>query len=208
MRTLMNILMIALVIGCTTKGMPGSERSLQDGSSTGGNGLIRARTANGIRTTVRLQPPEAQQGAQANESNADSLANGARRTSPGDQLTFVINLATDGEHRKGDVMHAGVRDVADLIEQAYLLNFSWEEEVVLRCGDNSYRPVLSTLENTYGLTPDRNVVLVFAPDRENDTAFHSSPNLDLILNCGQLGTGIQHFKFNRTSLLNAIETTR
>ncbi|MBS1581097.1 MAG: hypothetical protein JST66_02750 [Bacteroidetes bacterium] len=120
----------------------------------------------------------------------------------GQQLCFVLNLAPDTTHFKGDVMYAGVRNVEEFKEQAYALNFLWEEHVELHCGESIYRPVLSTLENTYGLSKDRNVVLVFAPPTLTDSSFFGSETLDLVVDDDQLGTGTQHFKFQRADLRN------
>jgi hypothetical protein len=165
------------------------------------NGLTRARTVNGIRTTVSLIPPAI--GALRELKGAtDSCGPGLAQLIAlhDDQLSFVLNLAADGEHAQGDVMYAGVNDAESYKRQAFNLNFSWDQYVELRCGDQRYVPVLSTLENTYGLTQDRNVILVFAPPLASDSAFYASETLDLVVHDEWFGTGSQHFKFQRADL--------
>jgi hypothetical protein len=123
-------------------------------------------------------------------------------------LTLLVNLSTDGEHRRGDVLQGRTDGDLGTADPSWALNFSWEEYATLQCGGKSYKPILSTLENTYGLTQDRNIILVFAPGSANDPDFWSSPVVDLTLNIPHLGTGIQHFKFNRACLDNYVASTR
>lgn len=105
-------------------------------------------------------------------------------------------------------MQAGGNSGTGDVDPAWSLNFSWDEQASLRCGKNEYKPVLSTLENTYGLTKDRNVILVFAPTERGDTEFWTAPELDLVLYTPHLGNGIQHFKFDRTSIVNTVASIR
>jgi hypothetical protein len=166
-----------------------------------GNGLIADHTTNGIHTTVRLVPGAI--GALREDLTAKDSCH-ARLKELLDfhdkQLCFVLNLAPDTAHYKGDVMYAGVRTVEEFKEQAFALNFSWADEVELHCDSEVYRPVLSTLENTYSLTKDRNVVLVFSPESRTDSAFFHSKDLELVVHDNWLGTGLQHFKFHRVDL--------
>ncbi|MDQ3102135.1 MAG: hypothetical protein M3R08_12160, partial [Bacteroidota bacterium] len=103
---------------------------------------------------------------QSNDSCGSSLEE--LQTRYRQQLSFLINVAPDGNYVQGDIMYRGVDDVASFKKQAYELNFLWEQTLELRCGSARYKPVLSTLENTYSLSQDRNILVVFVPEDKND----------------------------------------
>jgi hypothetical protein len=174
---------------------------LQEYTSAEKNGLCRIRSANGIRTTVTLRPPlldvlrEVGDDTTTTKEAIDELVH-AYST----QMSFFVNLALDEETPTNDIMFAGVRDVTGFKEQAYALNFGWSDMALLRCGTRSYRPQLSTLENTYGLTKDRNVLLVFTPTVKDDPDFFTSPFIELEITNHWFGTGTQSFKFRRADM--------
>lgn len=198
MRCVLFIYALVLLTSCSNE-VPTGISQLQEYVAEPGNGLIRSRTVEGIRTTVSLYPPELNALREAKSSAIGHELVELIEQHAG-QFYFVVNLATDGVARTGDVMYTGVRDVEAFKQQAYDLNFAWEDMVSLRCGDATYRPVLSTLENTYGLTKDRNVVLVFTPPGKDDPDFFSSPFIELEITNDLFGTGVQHFKFRRSDL--------
>lgn len=165
------------------------------------NGLVADHTTNGIHTTVRLVPGAIgalREDRTANDSCHDRLAE--LLDFHAHQLCFILNLAPDTAHFKGDIMYAGVRTKEQFTEQAFALNFSWADMAELHCDKEIYRPVLSTLENTYSLTKDRNVILVFSPKSNTDSAFFRSKDIELVVQDDWLGTGLQHFKFRRADL--------
>ncbi|MBK9288487.1 MAG: hypothetical protein IPN38_12575 [Flavobacteriales bacterium] len=168
------------------------------------NGLVRSRDVQGIRTTVRLIPPqlEALRDRVTNATDLDSAVKEQDR-----QLCFLVNLGPDGKHFNGDVMYSGAQSKEEFLQQAYDLNFNWEAMVSLRCGGRTYAPVLSSLENTYSLTKDRNVMLVFVPETSGDPAFYGSEQLELVIADEHLGTGIQHFTFDRAALRKVPQPT-
>lgn len=204
------ILLLTLCTSCMWTDRPMGLAALEAYARMPEHGLVRGRTVNGITTTVRLQPPAIgalrEHASMGPTGRADSSFNELLERH-GQQLCFVLNLAPDSVHFNGDVMYAGVRNVNEFKEQAYALNFSWEERVELHCGAATYHPVLSTLENTYGLSKDRNVVLVFAPTAAMDNDFFGSETLELVVDDDQLGTGTQHFKFQRADLRNVPRPT-
>ncbi len=198
MRNVSTLFLLALLAACSN-GEPMGHAQLQDHVSATENGLTRMRKANGIRTTVSLTPPVVgalrEAGDSASSERMKELVAAYSR-----QLYFVVNLSTDEDVPTSDVMLAGAQDMSSYKQQAYALNFGWSEMAVLRCGGTTYSPKLSTLENTYGLSKDRNVVLVFTPDGPDDREFFSSPIIELEITNDLFGTGIQSFKFQRDDL--------
>jgi hypothetical protein len=197
----LTLLLLTLFLGACSKELPSNLLGLQEYVAEPDHGLVRSRTVEGIRTTVSLIPPELnalrELGPVTDSSHAELDALKAQYAG---QYYFVVNLATDGVARTGDIMHTGVHNVDGFKQQAFDLNFAWDEMVRLRCGPATYKPVLSTLENTYGLTKDRNVVIVFTPPNKQDRDFFSSQFIELEITNDLFGTGVQLFKFRRSDL--------
>jgi hypothetical protein len=202
MRVVLILISCLLLSGCAWHEGPVDLIRLERYVRNEANGLVRSRSANGITTTVRLVPPELAVLRDLRYGRIDTTTQtlSGRILEQERQLCVVVNLAPDTLHYKGDVMRAGVRTIPELKEQALLLNFNWEDMAELKCGGNTYRPVISSLENTYGLSKDRNVVLVFVPEQGSDNSFYTSDELELTIRDQVLGTGIQHFKFTREAL--------
>jgi hypothetical protein len=195
---------LLLLCGCSNTSAPLGLNEMTIYANAPENGLVRSRDVQGIRTTVRLIPPQLE-ALRDRATNAADL--GLALKQQDQQLCFLVNLGPDGTHFKGDVMYSGVRSKEDFLQQAYDLNFNWEAMVTLRCGDRTYAPVLSSLENTYSLTKDRNVMLVFVPEATGDPAFYGSEQLELVIADEHLGTGIQHFTFDRAALRKVPQPT-
>lgn len=195
------LILLSLLFGACSKELPRNVLGLQEYVAEPENGLVRSRTVEGIITTVKLIPPELNALREAgNITDSCSTKLTELKTQYASQLYFVVNLASDGEKHTGDVMYTGVYDVEAFKQQAYDLNFAWDEMVKLRCGSTTYKPALSALENTYGLTKDRNVVIVFTPEGNEDLDFFSSQFIELEITNDLFGTGVQHFKFRRSDL--------
>lgn len=167
------------------------------------HGLVKSRTVHGIRTTVTLMPPEVTALRERKGLAQDSCTPpvGLIIEQHRAMLCFRLNIALEeGRTGVGDVMYAGTRSAEEFKQQAFDLNFSWEQLIELRCGDKVYKPVLSSLENTYSLSMDRNVMLAFVPERRDDADFYGSEQLELVWRDDVFGTGVQHFRFDRAEL--------
>jgi hypothetical protein len=188
------------LVSCT-RTVPTGRHQLSEYVAAEESGLSRSRSANGVRTSVTLHPPELSALRELSEgTDLDPVQLKPLIQSYRQQLYFVVNLAVDQAEPSTDIMYAGVRDINAFRRQAYDLNFGWSEMALLRCGSRTYRPQLSTLENTYGLTKDRNIILVFTPTEPEDRDFYSSDTIELELTNDVFGTGTQSFKFHRADL--------
>ena len=196
----MILLLGALTIGCV--GTTGEQQLSRSDLSTRslGAAVSRSRTVNGITTTVRVVQNDRSPSNKEHGGPADKIA---RPETSIEQLTIIVSLAPDGKQYKRDVMFATARNASEFREHAFDLNFNWPDKVRLHCDSSTYAPVLSTLENTYGLTKDRNAVLVFVPGSKNDPAFYRSEEFDIAIDNDVLGIGTQHFKFNRKDIERA-----
>lgn len=82
------------------------------------------------------------------------------------------------------------------------MSFEIERYTTLKIGGKTYRPVLSALENVYGLTDSRNITFVFVPESKEEKTFYQSERLQLSFDDEIFNTGINHFTFNREDLNN------
>lgn len=189
-----------------------NERSLEAYARCADNGLVRSHTANGIITTVQLLPAglcalreaRAMVGA---DSCALDTAYAHALNSHAKQLTLIVNLAPSADAAGSDIMTAGVANEREFIQQAFDLNFNFDLRAELHCDGQRYEPVLSALENTYGLTKDRNITLVFVPTDTADEHLSHSEHIELTIDNDILGTGKQHFLFDRADLDRAPQPT-
>lgn len=117
--------------------------------------------------------------------------------------TFLMTIGPDEEKgNKGDVMTSGVSSYREYVEKVMNMNFAMEDRIVLKVGEDEYKPVLSTLENTYGLKNSRNIILVFAPSKNKDE-LNQKQDMDLVYTDDLFGMGILHFGFLAKDLASA-----
>lgn len=179
MNQLLNIMITMTLLSCNTN----SRIDPLDDELTG----IRTSMANGVRTKVY-----------APEVRSTVPYEGAKQALPA-QLTFIVerDRAPRRESRPAMNDHGTIQEYNS--QQAGALN-AWKGHVKLVCGDSTYRPVLSHVEQTHGLTQSGKVILVFAPASLNDTVFGMTPVLDLVLDDRGAATGIQHYRFKQAEL--------
>ncbi len=106
-------------------------------------------------------------------------------------MSFESSHGQDGE----DVMYKDLRSYKEYLERNMTLNFDLESRVQLKGDFGSCYPVLSSMENTYGLSKGRDVYLVFS-SQEKDYDLYRQNQWDLVYEDDVYQTGILHFTFN------------
>lgn len=156
--------------GCTPKVSTLGEYTqwLQDSE----NGCITARKINGLTVSLCYLPypylalRDMRKYSLTTQANYDSLINRYKYN-----LEFLMTIKTnDGT----DVMYKGVSDLAGYSDRQAALNFNIENKLLLHSKTKSYRPVLASLENTYGLSKDIKVNIVFSPSASKEELFTAS----------------------------------
>lgn len=161
------------------------------------HGLVKTKYVNGLELRVRFLPAEylAYQELQSDkkytETKRDSLI-----ASYSGSLTFLVSIATDEREKPvGDVMFLDLENMQGYKERMQAMNFDMNEVVELAVGDQTYKPVLTNMQNTYGLSNGRSITCVFAPGK-NIEEFKKEENIDLIWDDELFGSGRNHFVFN------------
>lgn len=189
-----------LLAGCSPATIDSKEAMLGYMSNPE-NGLKRQRTIGGFEVQFQYLPPaylamrEAKNMDRCNSVQFDSLT--ALYDS---SYTFVMTLGPDEDAGETfDIMFVGVDSEAEYNERVQQLNFRIGSYLHLKTPEGEYAPVLSRLENTYGLARHRKLYLVFNTNNPESDLFTAS-ELDLTWNDELFGTGISHYVFNRSEI--------
>jgi hypothetical protein len=161
------------------------------------NGLVQTRQIGDLQLSVKYLPAELlayreHRGTDYSPQQTDSLRNRYRQSH-----AFLLTIKPIGPVSEGkDVMYRGVGSYGAYKRRVMDLNFNLDQYVRLKDGAKEVKPLLHTLENTYGATEGRSLYLVF----ENAAA--SGTTLDFVFSDEILGTGISHFRFRKSDLEN------
>jgi hypothetical protein len=167
------------------------------------NGLTMDKKAGGIIIKVKHLPSnylayqDLLHQSQVNKDIVDSLINNYDKS-----LTFLLNIGVDGNTKKGDVMYHDVKNYEEYKKKLYNMNFDIEKNISLTINEKEYFPVLAHLENVYGLTESRNIMVVFVPETENEQSFYDAKEIAFTYDDELFNTGISHFVFKRKNINN------
>ena len=168
-----------------------------------GNGMLMKKEAGGITIKLKQLPSNylAYQDLINNKNIKKELADSVIK-SYDKSLTFLLTIGVDGVSKQGDIMYQGVKDYEAYKRQLMELNFGIENNILLTIAGETYRPVLSHLENVYGLTDSRNITLVFIPASKEDALFYTTNEIQFTYDDELFDTGINHFTFSREDINN------
>lgn len=159
------------------------------------NGLVKERFVNGLKLRVKYLPPDYMAYQELSKDNGWTReAHDSLRSYYAECFNVVLSIGPDDETATGDIMMAGVRSYEDYANNVYDMNFSMERFISLKADSREYKPVLSTLENVYGLQQHRNIVLAFV-DNHRGEDLRRSETLDVVFRDELFRTGINHFVF-------------
>lgn len=169
------------------------------------NGLVKIRSVNGIEIKMKYLPAEYQAWKEiSNEpgysvSQRDSILNLYRNS-----LSFLFSIGPDEKNGvEGDIMFNSVENYSQYKERVYDMNFFFGEKITLKAGEKEYKPVLTSMENIYGIGPSRNIILVFVPAEKEDNNMKESDQLQLEYEDDTYALGTNRFVFSRKDINNA-----
>lgn len=172
------------------------------------NGLVRQTTARGLKLTMKYLPGEymafqerrdrPEGGAEPEAVASEGMLSSDRDYSS--SIHFLLSIAPEDPDKGGDVMTRGVSSSEDLTRRAMDLNFAIREMVTAHYGGEVVPAALATMENTYGLTPKRDIVIAF-PKLEGK--WREGEEVDLVFDDRIFKTGINHFRFRISDLEHA-----
>ncbi len=167
------------------------------------NGLVKTRNISGLQLTMKYLPPEylafkeLKQKADISEQVIDSLVNYYQNS-----FTFLLTIGPSPAHENNvDIMMAGIPDFQAYKQRSLTMNFNMAEYLSLTAAGKEWKPVLSNLENNYGLQDHRNIYMVFTPETGMGE-IQDSPDLKITYNDELFHTGLNHFKYKLEDLGN------
>ncbi len=120
-------------------------------------------------------------------------------------LNFVLTIAPlkDYNDEYKATMFEKITKFEEYKDRVYNLNFEMDKlvEMSLDGGSTAYVPVLFNTENTYGLTKEIKINVVFAPQKSAQE-FTAAQELDLVFTDEIFDTGISHFVFDNHKINN------
>lgn len=169
------------------------------------NGLVKSKHINGLIFTVKYLPAEYMAYQELKDSNAHTISKDSLIKQYRNTLFFLLTVNSDDEMKENagkDVMYLGVKNPKEYQERVMLMNFNMKEFISIQLNDSStYSPVLTNMENTYGLSNGRSILCVFAPYKSIQE-FNNSNTIDLIWDDEIFQSGRNHFVFDSKDFLS------
>lgn len=165
------------------------------------NGLVKNKQAGGITLKVKQLPSDylVYQDLSQEKSITKTMVDSIKKRYD-QSLTFLMTIGVEEGKKGGDIMYRGIKNYKEYKERLMTMSFDIENYITLKMNGNTYRPVLSNLENVYGLTESRNIMLVFVPETKEDNIFYTAQEMQFTFDDELFDTGINHFKFKREDI--------
>lgn len=163
------------------------------------NGLVREKVVKGLKLKARWIP--ASQLAYIDYKDSGGLESRDQlMADKAKQVCIVLSLTPTGVGET-DLMKVNIPGQAAYADRMVNLNFHLGEEARLIAGENVFYPAGYHLENTYGLTKDRDIHFVFAPEAWEVSG--PPEEFTFEFNDPEFGTGTHLFKFRRKDMEQA-----
>lgn len=170
------------------------------------NGLVKKKYINHLELTMKYLPPaylvhrELRDDTSFTVKQKDSIL-----SLYSNNLTFVLSVnpdERDGDSPIEDVLFYNLKSKEEYTQRMMHLNFEIKEDLELICDDKiKYSPVLTNMENSYGLSKGRNITLVFTPLKTKDE-FLKAKNITVSWNDEVFETGQHYFSFDAAQLFS------
>ena len=102
-------------------------------------------------------------------------------------------------------MYNGINNFLEFSKRADQMNFDMAQYITLKTDHHTYSPVLTTIENTYGMSNKRNIIIVVAVADSVAQDLYSSKQWDLVYEDELFNLGTNHFVFDPKDIKNIPE---
>lgn len=159
------------------------------------NGYYVEKNVGNIRMVAKLLPSEylaINEASQEGEIASQRLSD--LKTFYDSTITFLFTIGPAKSHEGVDITKADIQSEEQYRERFEKLNFHFAEYIRLDREGKEYVPVLTRMENVYGLTDSRNFYVVFSP-QTNKEEFIEKATYKLSYYDEFFETGITKFSF-------------
>lgn len=154
------------------------------------NGYIKSKEAGGVKVSLLYMPANYLIGLDKNYKTEDTTINAYEHT-----YTFLLSFTPNQKIKNGSIMTLNVTDYEGYKERVYDMNFEFKSKIFVKTKTGNIYPVLADMENTYGLTQERKIHLVF-PKNE----IVKEEEIDIIFDDDVFDTGRHHFVYTKKKL--------
>ena len=165
------------------------------------NGMIVTKLSGDKELTMKFLPPgylaykEVKETLGKSKEQIDSLRMLYKKS-----RSFLLTIKYKNDEPY-DPVYEGIYSYEELDRRKKDMHFSFDEYVKLISSDGGeYKPVLSHMEETYGLQKMRNIHLVFSPENEKQADILGAEELDIVFDDRIFKTGITHFVFEKRNI--------
>lgn len=161
-----------------------------------GSGLSKERVVGNVKMHLQYMPPEffALKETGKNRGVFDSILDIRKHG-----INFVLQL--DTKEGNQDIMGHNLHGFEDYQNRVMVLNFDIKNYISLSTQDTVIHPVLAALENTYGLSTGRKLIVAFAGDVNH--LLSDSKQFDIVFDDPVFETGISRFNYKTQDILQA-----
>ena len=160
------------------------------------NGLVKKETVGPIDYTVKYLSPDFLAYSEWVEEEDSSMTLRDLIDEYDNSFTFLFTVAPNESAGDVDIMKAGVMNYEQYADRVYELNFNLADAIQLDVDGVQLSPVLTRLENIYGMSNQRNFYIVFAPIAGHENIFKGAKDITFSYVDPIFETGISQFKFN------------
>lgn len=194
MKYIIGILLFTSILACNHKLTDIAE--LLKFINNSKNGLIKEKHFSDFKIVIKHLPASYMA---IKESKGNTLMVDSLHRSYESSLAFLFSIIPDSTN---DIMYRGISNDADYKARAQDINFNFSENIEIKTQLGKISPVLHSFENTYSLTNNRNIYLVFEKKQFNELV-KSSAEFDLVFYDKYFGSGITHFVFDTDKIKQA-----
>ncbi len=154
---------------------------------------MRETVVHDVRVKVKYLTPEslARREAAGNEKDYDKLVE-----SYSNGMSFVLALSPTMSD--DDLMQKDVAGYDDYRNRVVAMNFDLKSHIRLETPDTVLFPVIGTLENSYGLSSERKLLVVF--EGKPEEVLRGSEHFDIVFDDPVFGTGINRFSYRSSDV--------
>jgi len=165
------------------------------------NGMIITKLSGDKELTMKFLPvnylvyKEIKENQNRSDKQIDSL-----RQLYANSRSFLLTIKYKNDEPY-DPVYEGIYSYDELNIRKQDMHFAFDEYVKLVSTDGGeYKPILSHMEETYGLQKHRNIHLVFSPENKNQMDILEAKELDIVFDDRIFNTGIHHFVFEKQNI--------
>ena len=161
------------------------------------NGLVKTKAVGDVQVSLQLVPSqflaynEMDASFQASLDSVNKLYN--------ESYNFMLSLSNTKNNEEKDIMYKELGGIEEFRRRSEMMNFNLDNYCWVNTPSGEIHPVLSNMENTYGLSKARKIHFVFGKKSEQ-VDLTQFDELKISFDDPLFGTGKTNFIFNKSDL--------